>query len=64
MDKGLNVGRLYEICQRLVQEGKGGFPVVVVGRNRRRAFVEEITIEDGEQIAVAVDKSVREWSGE
>lgn len=64
MDNGLNVSRLYEICRRLVQEGKGNFPVVVVGRNRRQAFVEEMTVEDTGKIAVAVDQSVSEWSGE
>jgi len=64
MDNGLTVSRLYEICRRLVQEGKGSFPVVVVGRNRRQAFVEEITVEDAGKIAVSVDRSIREWSGE
>lgn len=64
MDNGLTVSRLYEICRRLVQEGRGNFPVVVVGRNRRQAAVEEITIEDAGKIAVSVDRSVSEWSGE
>lgn len=64
MDNGLTVSRLYEICRRLVQEGKGNFSVVVVGRNRRQAAVEEMTVEDTGKIAVAVDQSVSEWSGE
>lgn len=64
MDNGLNVNRLYEVCRRLVQEGRGGFPVVVLGRNHRQSLVEEITIDDGGKIAVAIDQSVSEWSGE